>query len=77
MLTKDIMFWYHLYIHIWLLKIAGSWILYHRLQVMPVALTVNGSPLERVDAYKYLGIWITSDLTWSKQVMEVCKKANR
>ena len=30
---------------------------------------------ERVDAYKYLGIWTTSDLTWSKQVMEVCKKS--
>ena len=48
-----------------------------RQSFMPVALTVNGSPLERVDAYKYLGIWITSDLTWSKQVMEVCKKARQ
>ena len=44
---------------------------------IPVVLTINGSPLERVDAYKYLGIWITSDLTWSKQVMEVCKKARQ
>ena len=44
---------------------------------IPVVLTINGSPLERVDAYKYLGIWITSDLTWSKQVMEVYKKARQ
>ena len=45
--------------------------------ILPVVLTVNSSPLERVDAYKYLGVWITSDLTWSKQVMEVCKKARQ
>ena len=44
---------------------------------IPVVLTVNGSPLEQVDAYKYLEIWITSDLSWSKQVMEVCKKARQ
>ena len=45
--------------------------------ILPVVLTVNSSPLERVDAYKYLGVWITSDLTWSKQVTEVCKKARQ
>jgi len=44
---------------------------------IPVVLTVNGSPLERVDAFKHLGIWITSDLTWSKQVMKSAKKARQ
>ena len=42
-----------------------------------MVLTINSSPLERLDVYKYLRIWITSNLTWSKQVMEVCRKARQ
>ena len=41
------------------------------------ALSVNGVALEKVDNYKHLGIWITSTLSWSKQVTEVCRKARQ
>ena len=30
-----------------------------------------------VDTYKYLGVWITSDLSWARQIEEICKKANQ
>ena len=30
-----------------------------------------------VNAYKYLGVWITSSLSWNKDVEEICKKANQ
>ena len=39
-------------------------------------LSVNGVALE-VDKYKHLGIWITSNLSWSKQVNEVGRKARQ
>ena len=41
------------------------------------ALTVNQSSLEKVDSYKYLGVWLTSSLNWSMQVSSVCKKARQ
>ena len=31
-------------------------------------IVVNNSPLDQVDAFKYLGIWITSSLSWSLQI---------
>ena len=40
-------------------------------------LQLSGSLLERVERYKYLGILITSDLSWSPQVVSVCSKARR
>ena len=40
-------------------------------------LTVNGSLLEKVESYKYLGVWLTSSLSWSMQVSTVCKKARQ
>jgi len=32
---------------------------------------------EKVDNYKYLGVWITSNLSWSKHISEVCLKARQ
>ena len=40
-------------------------------------LNVNNSPMEMVSSYKYLGVWLTSSLDWSKQVTSVCKKARQ
>ena len=33
--------------------------------------------MERVENYKYLGVWITSNLSWSKHISEVCRKARQ
>ena len=30
--------------------------------------------IERVHQYKYLGVWISDDLTWSKHIESVCSK---
>ena len=38
---------------------------------------IKGTSLECVTSYKYLGVWLTSTLNWSLQVMEVCKKARQ
>ena len=42
-----------------------------------VPLLLFGSALERVDSYKYLGVLLTGDLSWSLQVETVCQKARR
>ena len=33
--------------------------------------------LERVDSYKYLGVLLTNDLSWSPHVGNICAKARR
>jgi hypothetical protein len=38
-------------------------------------LTVNNNYLERTDVAKILGVWVSEDLTWSKNCSEICKKA--
>ena len=43
--------------------------------VLDVLLQLFGSPFERVDSYKYLGMLLTGDLSWSLQVESVCQKA--
>jgi len=60
--------------------VAGPWayvIISHKkqLQLPPNDLRVNGLSLERVHEYKYLGVWLTSGLTWSKHINTICNKA--
>ena len=38
---------------------------------------LRGGPIEKVDHYKYLGIWISSNLTWSKHIDSICCKARQ
>ena len=38
---------------------------------------LNGQPIERVHHFKYLGIWLSDDLSWSKHVESVCCRARR
>ena len=41
------------------------------------SIIVSGHPLERVTAYKYLGILITSDLSWSSHIQAVTTKTRK
>ena len=43
----------------------------------PIPLTVMGNTLDKVSSFKYLCVWITKDLSWSKHVSEVCIKAKK
>ena len=38
---------------------------------------VNSSPLEKVKCFKYLGLWISDDLTWSCHIESVCCRARQ
>ena len=39
-------------------------------------LTFNGSYVSRVHEHRHLGIWLSSSLSWSRQVHETCLRAN-
>ena len=45
--------------------------------VSPPTLLLNGEPMEKVDSYKYLGITLTSDLTWSDHIRNITAKSRR
>lgn len=42
-----------------------------------VSLWLNGSVLEKVNSFKYLGVTISNNLTWSNHIDIVCAKARR
>ena len=42
-----------------------------------VQLSVNGTPLEHVQSSKYLGLTISSDLSWSAHIISTCSKARK
>ncbi len=37
-------------------------------------LHLNDSPIEKVNCFKYLGIWLSSELSWSKHIDYICAK---
>ena len=47
------------------------------LSIAPPLLIINGNPLLRVTSYKYLGVLITSNLSWSPHVSTICNKTRR
>jgi hypothetical protein len=40
-------------------------------------LLFNGDSIKMVNEHKHLGVFLTATLDWSKQIHEVCLKANR
>ena len=42
-----------------------------------VQIYINGSLIEEVKHFKYLGVWISSDLTWTKHIELLCCKTRR
>ena len=40
-------------------------------------LSIRDSPLENVDSFKYLGVEISNDLSWSKHIKSICTKARK
>lgn len=38
--------------------------------------TLNGLPISKVDSAKYLGVTISSNLSWNEHVDNICKHAN-
>ena len=43
----------------------------------PPQLLLNKAPLEQVEAFKYLGVLISSDLSWSTHIDSICAKGKR
>ena len=41
------------------------------LSVAPPNLTIDGTPLITVTEYKYLGVTITSDMSWSPHITNI------
>ena len=44
---------------------------------IPLQVEVNGHQIEEVVTFKYLGVWISSDLSWTKHIEITCSKARR
>ena len=40
-------------------------------------IVLDGTQLEQVFNFKYLGVWLSADLIWSKHIMSVTCKAHR
>ncbi len=40
-------------------------------------LMLNGVPLERVETFKYLGLLLSTGLSWSRHIDSVCSRAKK
>ena len=46
--------------------------------LLPVpGVNINDAALIKVDHYKYLGVWLSHNLSWSKHIEETCKSASK
>ena len=49
----------------------------HTQEENPPAILINGIPLDIVDSYKYLGLLISSDLSWSHHMTQYVAKLEK
>ena len=45
--------------------------------LVPPLITLGSSAIERTHSYKYLGVSISSDLSWSEHIYNICTRARR
>ena len=45
--------------------------------ILTSPLLLNGTPIEKVETFKYLGLLISSDLSWTSHIDSVRSKAKR
>ena len=45
--------------------------------VQPPQLILNGTPLDQVETFKYLGVLLSSELSWSLHIDSICTKARK
>ena len=43
----------------------------------PTSIVIEWEPMEKVNSYKYLGVTLTSDLTWSHHIRNITAKSRR
>ena len=48
-----------------------------RIKKIHASYTLEGTVLENVESFKYLGVTITNDLRWNTHVSNICTKANQ
>ena len=48
-----------------------------RNSVYPAQFLLNGIQLEQVETFKYLGVLLSSDLSWSAHIESICTKARK
>ena len=51
--------------------------LFSRSEQLSLSISLNGKEIEKVDAAKYLGIYLDSSLSWNMHVDELCKKVQK
>ena len=45
--------------------------------VAPAQLLLNNLPLEQVSTFKYLGVLLNNDMSWSPHISAICSKAHK
>ena len=57
-------------------KTKEMWTEFRKNQGCPKPIYIKGEAVERVDTYKYLGVFFDSKLNWKENINSVLKKVN-